>query len=107
MTATLHTRAALRARPYSLPPCDKAPGVMMVMKDTSGLFHSSFVAVWRGPAALDFCREHAAELVAGRCLDIEVSRLRTLNNQLRADVQLCALAPLAPTWQKPSAAQTI
>ena len=102
---TLHTRAALRARPYrcQTSATDKEPGMLLCVKDTSGLIQSSFVAVWRGPAALNFCREHAAELVAGRCLDIEVSRLRTLNNQLRADVQLCALAPLAPSWKTPAA----
>lgn len=96
---TLHTRAALRARPYPCQTTGKEPGMLLCVKDTGGLIESSFVAVWRGPAALDFCRQHAADLVAGRCLDIEVNRLRATKDELRADVHTCSLAPLAPSWQ--------
>lgn len=97
--STLIARAALRARPYPCRTSDNDPGMLLCVKDVGGLLESSFVAVWRGPEALEFCRKHSKELVPGRCLDIELSRLRMANHELRADVHACALAPLAPSWQ--------
>jgi hypothetical protein len=99
---TLATRAALRARPYTCQTHDQKRGIKLLVKDTSGLIQSNFVAVWIGPKALDFYERHAADLVAGRCLDLKINRLRAVDYTLNADVQLCQLAPLAPSWQRPT-----
>jgi hypothetical protein len=99
---TLTTRAALRARPYTCQTPDQKRGIKLLVKDTSGLIQSNFIAVWIGPKALDFYRQHAADLVAGRCLDFQITRLRAVDYTLNADVQLCDLAPLAPSWQRPA-----
>ena len=96
---TLHTRAALRARPYTCQTLDQKRGIELLIKDTSGLIQSTFIAVWLGPQALQFYDKHATDLVAGRCLDLQITRLRAVNHELRADVHTCTLAPLAPSWQ--------
>jgi hypothetical protein len=98
----LITRAALRARPYTCQTPDQKRGIKLLVKDTSGLIQSNFIAVWIGPQALDFFQQHAADLVAGRCLDLRITRLRAVDYTLSADVQLCDLAPLAPSWQRPT-----
>jgi hypothetical protein len=98
----LATRAALRARPYTCQTPDQKRGIKLLVKDTGGLIQSNFVAVWIGPKALDFYERHAADLVAGRCLDLQITRLRAVDCALNADVQLCQLAPLAPSWQCPN-----
>ena len=101
----LTLRCALTCRPY---PSHIAPGglladcMLLRVKDTTGLIESSFVARWKGPDAVAFCQQHAAELVAGRCIDLQLTRLRILNVELRADVLGCSLAPLAPSWQPPT-----
>lgn len=99
---SLTIRAALRARPYTCQTPDQKRGIKLLVKDTSGLIESNFIAVWIGPKALGFYRQHAADLVAGRCLDLQITRLRAVDYTLNADVQLCDLAPLAPSWQRPT-----
>ena len=103
MSATLTLRAALRAHPY---PCQfindagSAAGMLLRVKDTTGLLADSFVARWKGPEALAFCQQHAAELIPGRCVDLVVNRIRAIGDELRADVLSCSLAPLAPSWKE-------
>ena len=104
---TLTLRCALRARPY---PCrlsredGSAAGMLLRVKDTTGLIADGFIARWIGPDALAFCQQHSTELIAGRCLDLQLTRLRAIGNELRADVQQCGLAP---SWQGKPTNETI
>ena len=97
----LTLRCALRARPY---PCrfsnddGSAAGMLLHVTDTTGLFTGGVIARWIGPDALAFCQQHSAELIPGRCVDLQLSRLRAIGDELRADVLSCSLAPLAPSW---------
>ena len=103
--------AALTCRPY---PSHIAPGglladcMLLCVRDTTGLIEGSFVAQWKGPDAVAFCQQHAAELIPGRCIYLQFTRLRALNDELRADVLGCSLAPMPPSWtnkQTPPVAQ--
>lgn len=95
---TLTLRCALRARPD---PCQCAGGergMRLLVIDTTGLIPGSFIAVWRGDEAPAFVDQHRADLIPGRCVDLQLIRVRAVADGLRADVLQCSLAPLAPSW---------
>jgi hypothetical protein len=95
----LTLRCALRARPARCQFIGGAEGILLQVKDTTGLIEDSFVACLRGNAGLDLLRLHSADLIPGRCVDLQLIRLRAVHDGLRADVLQCSLAPLAPSWQ--------
>lgn len=96
--ASLTLRCALRARPARCQFIGGTEGVLLQVKDTTGLIEDSFVACLRGNAGLDLLRLHSADLIPGRCVDLQLVRLRAVHDGLRADVLQCSLAPLAPSW---------
>lgn len=98
--ASVKVRAFLRGRPTSCTTPDGQTGYIFTVGDTSGLFSDGVRAAWLGTEALDFYKAHQPELVAGRCVDLEVCSLRSGNNELRARIQACALAPLSESWKK-------
>lgn len=98
--ATLKVTAFLRMRAAGCVAPDGRRGMVLVLRDTGGLFPEGITAQWLGPAAADFFDHHQAELAPGRCLDLEIYHVRSVNAELRARVQTCQLAPLPPSWIK-------
>ena len=99
--ATLKLRACLRMRAACCVDMDGNPGVLLALRDTTGLLQDDLAAYWIGADALEFMHQHLRELVAGRCLDVELHHLHAhAGVELRARVKACALAPLPPSWIK-------
>lgn len=99
--ATLTLRACLRMRATCCVSTDGEPGVLLALRDTTGLLHDDLSAQWLGARAVEFMHQHLHELVPGRCVDVELHHLRAHTSaELRARVKTCALAPLAPSWVK-------
>lgn len=109
MHASVHPlklRAALCMRAAGCVTPDGEPGMLLALRDTTGLLHDGLTAQWLGTAAVAFLREHLQELVPGRCLDLEIYHIRAAGQELRARVKTCELAPLAPSWVKHAATQS-
>ena len=98
--AILPIRAYLRMHAGCCVTADKARGVVLTLRDTGGLFPDGITVQWLGQAAAEFYDRHQGELIPGRCLDLEIFHLRGVQNELRARVKTCQLAPLAPSWIK-------
>lgn len=98
--ATLPIRAYLRMRVGTCVAADTTRGMVLVLRDTGGLFPDGITVQWLGKEAAEFYDQHQGELTAGRCLDLELFHFRSVQNQLRASVKTCQLAPLAPSWIK-------
>lgn len=96
----LALRAYLRMSASSCTVPGGPRGLVVFVGDTEGLFPDGLRAQWLGEEAAAFLDTHKAELVKGRCLDLEVYHLRPVNNELRARIKTCQLAPLAPSWLK-------
>jgi len=79
---------------------DAVRGISLSGRDTSGLLVGDFGGQWLGPQALDFLKTHREELVPGRCVDLEITHIKSLNSKHFAQVQACELAPKAPSWIK-------
>lgn len=102
--ATLPIRAALLMRPVHCLASDMStPGVLLHLRDTTGLFADTFTARWMGAGATEFVKAHAAELIPGRCLDLDLCALRCFGHELRARVHSCTLAPLPPSRRQSTA----
>jgi len=97
---TFPIRAYLRMRAGTCMAADTTRGIVLPLRDTGGLFPDGIAAQWLGQDAADFYNRHKDELTAGRCLDLELFHFRCVQNQLRASVKACRLAPLAPSWAK-------
>ncbi|ABM37580.1 hypothetical protein [Polaromonas naphthalenivorans] len=97
---TLPIRAYLRMRAGTCVAADTTRGIALVLRDTGGLFPDGITVQWLGKEAAEFYDRHQHELTAGRCLDLELFHFRSVQNQLRASVKTCQLAPLAPSWIK-------
>ncbi|MFC5524044.1 hypothetical protein [Polaromonas jejuensis] len=97
---SLKVTAFLRMRASGCAAPDGRRGMVLALRDTGGLFPNGITAQWLGPEAVDFLDHHQAELVPGRCLELEVYHLRPVNAELRARVKSCQLAPLPPSWIK-------
>jgi hypothetical protein len=96
----LKLRAVLRMRAS----CCRTPagerGVLLALRDLSGLFAEVIEGVWIGPAAVAFLEQHQTELVAGRGLDLEIDRFVAQADAVVARIKSCQLAPLPPSWIK-------
>lgn len=95
--ATLPIRAYLRMRAGTCVAADTTRGTVLVLRDTAGLFPDGITVQWLGKDAADFYDQHKEELTSGRCLDLELFHFRSVQNQLRASVKTCQLAPLVPS----------
>lgn len=107
--ATISVRVFLRARPYPFstgPSLEAERGFLLSGKDTTGALYGEFVGNWLGAEALKFVKEHDAELIPGRCVDLQVTNVRPDDKQLRAVVVACQMAPEAPSWIKHREKQT-
>lgn len=102
--ATLKLRAYLRMRATCCVDRDGNTGLLLALRDTTGLLQDDLTACWIGADALEFMHQHLRELVPGRCLDLALHHLHAHTGaELRARVQACALAPLPPSWIKHAA----
>jgi hypothetical protein len=77
---------------------DAERGYILFGKDTTGALNGDFSGRWLGTQALQFVKDFEAELVPGRCVDLQVTNIRPQGAELRADIVTCQLAPLAPSW---------
>ena len=98
--STLPIRAYLRMSAGTCMAADTTRGMVLVLRDTAGLFPDGITVQWLGKEAATFYDRHRNELTSGRCLDLELFHFRSVQNQLRASVKSCRLAPLAPSWIK-------
>ena len=98
--ATVKVRAYLRMRAASCTSAAGERGMVLVLRDTAGLFPEGLCAVWLGHEATAFLDQHSADLTPGRCLDLELYHLRPVGPELRARIKTCLFAPLAPSWIK-------
>ena len=96
--ATISICAALRMSATSCTTPGGVRGMVLALRDTSGLFPDGLSAQWLGPDAAAFLDAHRLELVAGRCVDLEIYHIRLASNELRARIKHCQLAPLPPSW---------
>lgn len=83
------------------------PVVERVKDEATGTWVSlnELTAVWKGDEAVQFHDAHAADLVPGRGLELELDRLRAAGVEWRATVTRLQLAPLAPSWTKQATQQ--
>lgn len=99
--ALVCVRVFLRMRPG---PCaasalaDAERGYILFGKDTTGALNGDFSGRWLGAQAMQFIKDHEAELVPGRCVDLQVTNIRPQGAELRAEIVTCQMAPLAPSW---------
>ncbi len=101
--ALIQVRVFLRGRPgpcVASPSLDAERGFFISGEDTTGALRGDFVGRWLGPVALQFVKDHDAELVPGRCVDLQVTQVRSAGKELRADIVSCQMAPEAPSWIK-------
>ena len=98
--ATLKVTAFLRMRAASCVAQDGKRGMVLVLRDTGGLFPDGLSAQWLGDDASSFYQRHQDQLTPGRCLDLEIYHLRATHTELRARVKTCQSAPLPPSWLK-------
>lgn len=96
----LKLRAVLRMRASPCRTQGGERGLLLALRDTTGLFAEVVEAVWIGPDAVAFHERHQKELIAGRGLDLEIDRLVAQAGTVVARVKSCALAPLAQSWIK-------
>ena len=97
-------RAALRMKPMVCLDADRNHGLLMSLHDTTGLLACDFTGYWIGDAALHFFAANGPALVAGRCVDLQLSGLHIVMRggkpELRARIDTCQLAPPAPSHVK-------
>jgi hypothetical protein len=94
-------RAYLRMDAYSCTDPGRARGLVVRVSSTcKRLFPDGITAQWLGDEAEAFYESHHAELVAGRCLDLQLYGVRVHQGELRARIQTCSLAPLSRSWIK-------
>ena len=98
--APLQLRAVLRMRASSCRAPGGQRGMVLALRDISGLFAEVIEAVWIGPDAVAFHEQHQTDLIAGRSLDLEIDRFVAHADTLVARVKSCTLAPLPPSWIK-------
>ncbi|SFB96102.1 hypothetical protein SAMN05216344_10699 [Polaromonas sp. OV174] len=102
LDAVIKLRAFLTMGPANCttgPSLDAERGFVLVGRDIAGrIFPQGFSAQWLGAEALQFLEAHRAELIPGRCVDLEIYHVRPVNTELRARIKSCQLAPLAPSW---------
>lgn len=96
----LQLRAVLRMRAGSCRAPGGQRGMVLALRDTGGLFSEGIEALWMGVEAVAFYELHQKELVAGRCLDLDIDRIVSEGGSVVARVKTCQLAPLAPSWIK-------
>jgi len=99
-TAGQNICAALRMRAYSCVAPDGRHGMRLSVIDTAGLYPNGLCAQWLGDEAAAFLEQHQAELVPGRCLDLEIYYVQAFNGELHARVRTCTLAVLPSSWLK-------
>ncbi len=97
-TTRLH--AALRGNASTCIGTDGQLGLLLPLRDVGGALYANLVAVWMGGEGLGFMHTHAADLVAGRCVDIEVYRVRPDGDELRARIAACHVLPKSPSQLK-------
>ncbi len=98
---TVAARAFLTGRPstaIALIGTERVEGMVVSVRDTAGLFPDGLLVFWPGPDSMAFLRNNSAELVPGRCVDLQLYHFRTSPNAVRARTTACAMAPLAPSW---------
>lgn len=78
-------------------------GLMFIGRDTTGLLLGDIKALWLGPEALQFYKDHRHELRAGRSVDLDVYGIAPLAGEHVGHVKTCQLAPLPPSWVKHAA----
>lgn len=102
--ATIHLHAALRQRATTCRGDDGLTGMLLALRDVGGALHAELTAVWMGGEGLRFMQEHAADLVAGRCVDVQVYRLCPHyidgRGELRARIAACRVLPKSPSQIK-------
>ncbi|MES2909861.1 MAG: hypothetical protein V4718_00645 [Pseudomonadota bacterium] len=98
--ASIKLCAALRYPAYKRSTPDGKTFMYLALRDTTGLFPDGISAAWLEPEALEFLQSHQAELVAGRCVDLEIYHVRSVEGEMRARIKACALAPKAPSHIK-------
>jgi len=93
--------------PSSCRTSDGRAGVLFALREPSPspTFPSGLSAIWVGDKALDFVREHGADLRPGRGLRLAVNRITARDGEVRARVVSCDLLPLPPSWQRPNPQQ--
>jgi hypothetical protein len=99
-TSCTRIRGALRGRACR----DGQQGMLLSIRDVTGVFDDYLALAWLGPEGLAFMKANEAELVAGRCVDLEIYRVRSANTPAGAElggrIKSCALAPKAPSHIK-------
>lgn len=93
MHAEVHSDASGARAGVTLPVIERDPNDHRIALNTLTVY-------WKGPEALAFFDANSAELRAGRPLQLEIDRLRGVDNEWRARATRCELAPLAPSWQR-------
>ncbi|MDB5967139.1 MAG: hypothetical protein JWQ72_3639 [Polaromonas sp.] len=93
-------RAALRMGPSTCRGPDGQPGMLLAVRDVTGTFEETLAVAWLGSEGIDFMRQNSAELTPGRCVDLEIFKVRIAGTELRARIRTCAMAPKAPSHVK-------
>ena len=100
----IHLRAALRMKALTCLDAARQPGVLLLLRDTTGLLMVDLTAYWLGDDALRYLDAHRADLLPGRCVDVQLSSLHIAQRggrpELQALVHSCLLAPPAPSHVK-------
>lgn len=104
--ATLALRASLLTRAYSCTTADQQRGLLLSVRDVTGVFAEDLRLTWLGANAITFLDTHKADLVPGRCVDLQVNAICPAGHELRGQIQACELAPLPPSWLKHQANQS-
>jgi hypothetical protein len=78
--------------------------MLLSVRDVTGVFADYLALAWIGPEGVAFMKAHEAELVPGRCVDIEIYKVRSANTpagaELSGRIKSCELAPKAPSHIK-------
>lgn len=103
-TPCTRIRGALRGRACHVTSRDGQRGMLLSVRDVTGVFYDYLALAWLGEEGLAFMKDNEAELVAGRCVDIEIYRVCSANTpagtELSGRIKSCALAPKAPSHIK-------
>lgn len=93
-------RGRLTSKPGPVVAADRTRGMSVTVIDLTKLFCAPIALQWMGSEATEFYERHKAELVPGRCLDLELFSFFPDQGQQRASVKTCQIAPMAPSWIK-------
>lgn len=79
---------------------DGARCVLLALGDCSKVYRDAIRAEWHGDEAVAWFDQHHAELKPGRALRVEFAALWARNDEIKAKVASCELAPIPPSWRK-------